>query len=240
MKKILLLLLTVCSVTIASAQDKKSPTKMDLSNRTGDHLMIQLSSDHWLNVPDSIGSRIKGFSRGFNAYFMLDKPFKSNPKLSVAFGVGVSTSNIFFKNTNVDLKAGGTRLPFTNLDTVNHFKKYKLTTAFLEIPIELRFSAKPDNNNKSFKFAVGAKVGTLVSAHTKGKTLQDRNDRTINSYTQKETSKRFFNGTRLSATARVGYGMYSIFASYQINNLLKDGAGPEVRPLQVGIAISGL
>jgi hypothetical protein len=239
MKQIILALLALCSVTFANAQNKK-PSKLDLSNRSGDHLMLQLSSDHWLDVPDSIGDRIKGFSRGLNLYFMLDKPFKSNPKLSVAFGLGVSTSNIFFRNTNVDLKAGGARLPFNKLDTLNRFKKYKLNTAFLEIPIELRFSSKPFENNKSIKVAIGAKVGTLLSVHTKGKALRDRNDRLINNYIQKESSKRFFNGTRLAATARIGYGMFSLFAAYQINNLLKDGAGPEIRPLQVGLSISGL
>jgi hypothetical protein len=240
MKQISLVLLALLSVTLANAQDKKPPTKLDLSNRSGDHLMLQLSTDHWLNTPDSIGGRTTGLSRGLNLYFMLDKPFKGNPKLSVAFGLGVSTSNIYFKNTNIDLKAGGARLPFTNLDTLNRFKKYKLTTAYLEIPVELRFSSKPLQNSKSLKFALGVKVGTLLSVHTKGKTLQDRNGRAINNYIQKENSKRFFNGTRLAATARVGLGMYSLFAAYQINNLLKDGAGPEIRPLQVGLTISGL
>ncbi len=240
MKKILLALVAICSVTLAQAQEKKPEKKYDFSTRTGDHLMLQISNDRWLNLPDSINSRIKGLSRGVNVYFMLDKPFKGNPKMSVALGVGVSTSNIYFKKTNVDIKSTATRLPFSNLDTLNHFKKFKLATAYLEIPIELRFSSRPAENSKSLKFAIGAKVGTLLKAQTKGKTLQDRSDNTLNSYTQKESSKRFFNSTRLSATARIGFGMYSLFASYQINNLLKDGAGPEIKPLQIGITISGM
>jgi Outer membrane protein beta-barrel domain len=238
MKKIILGLVTICSVTFANAQQKKN--KPDLTGRAGDHIMLQLSSDRWMGAPDSITSRMKGLSRGLNLYVMMDKPFKSNPKLSAAFGIGVSTSSMFFKNTGIDVKAGGARLPFSKLDTLNHFKKYKLATAYLEVPVELRFSSKPDNNNKSLKFALGAKVGTLLKVHTKGKTLLDGNGRTINNYTEKITNKRFFNSTRLSLTARVGYGIYSLFASYQVNNLLKDGAGPEIKPLQIGITISGL
>jgi Outer membrane protein beta-barrel domain len=238
MKKILLVLITLCSVTFINAQQKKDKT--DLTGRAGDHLVIQLSSDRWMGAPDSISSRTKGLSRGINVYLMMDKPFKSNPKLSAAFGVGVSTSSMFFKNTGIDVKAGGARLPFKNLDTLNHFKKFKLATAYLEIPVELRFSSKPENNSKSLKFAIGAKVGTLLNVHTKGKTLQDGNGKTINAYTEKESSKRFFNSTRISGTARIGYGIYSLFASYQINNLLKDGAGPDIRPLQIGLSIGGL
>jgi hypothetical protein len=238
MKKILVVLVTFCSVAFVNAQQKKD--KADLTGRAGDHLVIQLSNDRWMGAPDSISSRLKGLSRGLNIYLMMDKPFKSNPKLSAAFGVGVSTSSMFFKNTGVDVKAGGARLPFKNLDTLNHFKKFKLATAYLEIPFELRFSSKPENNNKSLKFAIGAKVGTLLNVHTKGKTLLDGNGKTINAYAEKESSKRFFNSTRISGTARIGYGIYSLFASYQINNLLKDGAGPDIRPLQIGISISGL
>jgi Outer membrane protein beta-barrel domain len=238
MKKILLVLITICSVAFVNAQQKNN--KPDLTGRAGDHIMLQLSSDHWIGAPDSISSRMKGLSRGLNLYVMMDKPFKSNPRLSAAFGVGVSTSSIFFKNTGINVKASGTKLPFSNLDTLNHFKKYKLAMAYLEIPVELRFSSKPDNNNKSLKFALGAKVGTLLNVHTKGKTLLDGNGKTISAYTEKESSKRFFNTTRLSLTGRVGYGIYSLFASYQVNNLFKDGAGPDIRPLQVGITISGL
>jgi hypothetical protein len=238
MKKILLVLITLCSAAFVNAQQKKD--KADLTGRAGDHLVIQLSNDRWMGAPDSISSRTKGFSRGLNVYVMMDKPFKSNPKLSAAFGVGVSTSSMFFKNTGIDVKASGVRLPFKNLDTLSRFKKFKLATAYLEIPVELRFSSKPENNNKSLKFAIGAKVGTLLNVHTKGKTLLDGTGKTISSYTEKESSKRFFNSTRISGTARIGYGIYSLFASYQINNLLKDGAGPDIRTLQIGLSIGGL
>jgi hypothetical protein len=238
MKKILLVLITICSVAFVNAQQKNNKT--DLTGRAGDHIMLQLSSDRWMGAPDSISSRLKGLSRGLNLYVMMDKPFKSNPRFSAAFGVGVGTSSMFFKNTGINVKASGARLPFSNLDTLSRFKKYKLAVAYLEIPVEIRFSSKPESNNKSLKFALGAKVGTLLNVHTKGKTLLDGSGKTISAYTQKESSKRFFNGTRLSLTARVGYGIYSLFASYQINNLLKDAAGPQIKPLQVGITISGL
>ena len=86
----------------AFSQDTTSPVrpktkKIVINNRPNDHLLIQISSDHWTGMTDSIKSHQKGLSRGFNAYFMLDKPFKSSPKYSIGFGLGISTSNIFFK-----------------------------------------------------------------------------------------------------------------------------------------------
>ena len=76
--------------------------------------------------------------------------------------------------------------------------------------------------------------------HTKGKTLQDKNGTAINNYTAKETAKGFFNSTRLAATARVGYGNFSLSGSYQINNILKDGVGADMKLFQIGLTFSGL
>lgn len=238
MKKILFIAITLLSVTALHAQDKNNSASF--MNRTGDHLMLQLTSDHWTGVPDSIKSRMKGLDRGANIYVMLDKRFKSNPKMSVAFGLGLSTSNIYFKSTNIDIKAKTNTLPFTDVDSTNHFKKYKLTTAYLELPIELRFTANPQSENKSVKAAIGVKVGTLLNVHTKGKTLLDKNGTQINSYTAKESGKGFFNSTRIAATARVGYGNFSLFGSYQLNNIFKDGVAADMKLFQIGLCFSGL
>ncbi len=226
-------------VTVQLIPKKPTLNKIDLSNRSNDHVMVQFGLDGWSGtVPDS--AKPSGFSRHFNAYIMLDKPFKTNPRFSVGLGVGIGSSNMFFERRLVDIKSQATRLPFTNLDSANHFKKYKLTTVYAEAPVELRYASNPENSNKSFKIAVGAKVGQLINAHTKGKTLQSKSGTTINGYIAKENSKKFFNATRLAVTGRVGYGIISLYGAYQITTLLKDATGPEIRPYSLGICISGL
>jgi hypothetical protein len=202
--------------------------------------MIQFSSDHWTGMPDSVDSHQSGFSRGLNIYVMTDKPFKGDPRFSVGLGIGIGSSNISFKKMNVDVKSGSSKLPFIAADSTNHFKKFKVSMSYLEVPVELRFASNPSLSGGGWKIALGAKVGTLVNLHTKGKTLQDKNNRTINSYTAKENSKKFFNSTRLMATARIGYGVFSLFGSYQVNGVLKDGLGPDMHLYQVGLCLSGL
>jgi Outer membrane protein beta-barrel domain len=245
MKKILFIVFALVTVFAANAQEKnaKAPEKKKMGgfmNRTGDHLMLQLTSDYWIGAPDSVDSRVNGFARGANVYVMLDQRFKSAPQWSVAFGLGVGTSNMYFKNTVVDIKSRTNKLPFTKVDSVNHFKKYKLSTAYLEIPLELRYTFDPAHEMKSVKIAIGAKVGTLLSVHTKGKTLLDKNGATLNSYSAKETGKGYFNSTRLAATARIGYGNFSLFGSYQFNNIFKDGVAADIKLIQVGLNFSGL
>ncbi|MEI9955306.1 MAG: outer membrane beta-barrel protein [Ferruginibacter sp.] len=239
MKKIVLVFVAVVSITAAFAQTKQL-SKADLANKAGDHFMFQLGSDHWAGAPDSISDHNKGLARGINVYVMLNRTFKNNPQFSAAFGLGVGTTNMYFKTVNVDINSLTTKLPFTNLDSTDRFKKYKLSTAFLEVPVELRFVKDPTRENKSLKGAIGIKVGTLLNVHTKGKTLENKTGATINAYTQKESDKHFFNSTRLCGTARIGYGIYSIYGSYQITTLLKDGVGPQIHPFEIGFCLSGL
>ena len=250
MKRVVFTIITCLSFATLFAQndslqtkpssEPKPSNKIDLGNRPGDHIMVQISSDHWTGMPDSIASHQSGFSRGLNVYVMTDRPFKGAPGFSVGLGIGVGSSNIFFKKMSVDVKATSTRLPFTAIDSTNHFKKYKLSMSYLEIPVELRFSSNPASSGKSWKIAIGGKVGTLINLHTKGKDLQDKNNKAINSYIAKENNKKYFNGTRLMGTARIGYGIFSLFGAYQVNNILKEGAGPDMKLYQVGISLSGL
>ncbi|HRN73251.1 MAG TPA: outer membrane beta-barrel protein [Ginsengibacter sp.] len=246
MKKIVLLLLICTSFFYTKAQDNSEKSNshlkksFNLNNRPGDHFMLQLTGDGWSGMPDSIKSHKKGFSRGVGFYFMFDKVFKTSPQFSLGIGVGASSSSIFFNKMEVDLKSKTEKLPFLAVDSTNHFKKYKMATSYLEVPLEFRYTSNPENYNKSWKAAIGLKIGTLVNAHTKGKTMLDKNDSPIGSYTQKINSKTYINGTRFAVTVRVGYGIISLYGSYGLSNILKDGVGPEMKPFQVGIAISGL
>ncbi len=243
MKKICLAFFTLGSFLISNAQTTPAPKK-DWKKATleapGDHIMVQLTSDHWSGAPDSITKRMSGLPRGLGFSIMLNKPFKSDPHWSVAFGLGINGSSIYFKNTKVDLTASGSVLPFKNLDSADHFKKYKLVTVFGEVPIELRYNFNPEKENKSWKAALGIKVGTMLNAHTKGKTLVNSSGATLNSYTLKESKRNFFNSNRIVATARIGMGAFSLVGTYQLSTMLRDGAGADIRPYQIGLCISGL
>ena len=225
---------------IAMPKPKKDFSKVVLTNRAADHLMIQYGSDAWSNRPDSV--RTKGFSRHFNVYIMLDKPFKTDPRFSVAYGVGIGSSNMFFDNVKVNVNGLGSTLPFTDVTNTNHYKKFKLTTIYAEIPIEVRFYSDPENPGKSWKFALGAKVGTLLKAYTKGKDLENANGQSVfgPSAIVKESNKRYLNGTKLAVTGRVGYGVFSLHGAYNILGVTKDGFGPAMNAYSIGISISGL
>ncbi len=241
MKKILLLSLSAVMVFSVTAQDNPKPPKKkdkpNLANRANDHFMLQLGYTGWAGKPDTINTG--GLSKSINVYFMYDFPFKTNPNLSMAFGPGIGSDHITFSKTHVGIKDATNTLYFTDQSDTNHFKKTKLATTYLEAPIEFRYSVDPVTG-KGLKLAIGVKIGTLLNAHTRNTKFENKDGGTINDYVMKESSKRFFNKTRLSGMARVGYGHFSLYGSYQFTSLIRDGFGPQVRPFSIGLTLSGL
>lgn len=223
----------------ARAKKKLSFEELGLANRSKDHLLIQVGFDGWSGMPDSI--QTKGVNRSFNMYLLFDFPFKTNPHISVAVGAGIGSSNMYFSDTYIDIAGKDANfMSFQDVSDTLHFKKYKLLTTYLEAPIELRYTLHPDQWKKSFKAALGLKVGTIIGAGTKGKTLQNSAGATINSYIQKEKTKKYFNSARIAVTARIGFGPLSIFGQYQVNQFIKEGFGPDVKPFAIGLTLAGL
>lgn len=241
MKKIIAFIISGLLATTLFAQETPAPEKKKekttLSSRSNDHLVLQLGYAGWNGTPDTVN--LKGLSKTINAYFMLDFPFKTSPKMSVAIGAGIGSDHIRFTETNLGIKDKTTSIRFNNVPDTNHFKKTKLATVYLEAPVELRFSANPETGN-GIKAALGVKIGTLLNAHTRNTKFQDKNGNSLNDYTMKESSKYFFNKTRVCGTVRIGYGNFSLFGSYQFTPLFKDGAGPLVRPFSMGLSLGGL
>lgn len=242
MRRVFLFVLAIIAAGSVMAQTDSASRSNMLSHknmpRSGDHFMLQFGYLGWNGTPDSINT--SGFPRTGNVYFLFDFPFKTSPQWSAAIGAGIGSDNMYFKETNVGIKDLTSTLVFKNLSDTNSFKKYKLSTVYVEAPVELRFTARPDDNKHSFKAALGIKAGLLLSSMVKGKNLENKAGNTINSYTMKEKSKTFFNKNRIAATARLGYGALSLFGSYQFTTLFKEGVAPEIRPFSLGITLSGL
>ncbi|MCW3075084.1 MAG: hypothetical protein JWP69_2153 [Flaviaesturariibacter sp.] len=245
MRKIVVVVLAMCVSGALLAQSDSTVKNTILSSRalpsSNDHLMIQVGYTQWAGKPDTIST--SGIPRSLNIYFMLNFPFRTNPKMSAAIGVGIGSDHVFFKRTAISIAENAPAIRFRNVNASSrdtaYFKKNKIATSYVEVPVELRFLASP-GNPRSFKAAIGLKVGMLLNAHTKGKELVRHAGGTINDYKEKEFSKRFFNTNRLSATGRVGFGHFSLFGSYQVTTLFKEGLGPQVRPVTIGLNISGL
>jgi hypothetical protein len=234
MKKILFTLGFIAASLGGFAQSGGSTVNKAISSasHSRDFLMIQYSYDGWAGAPDSVKT---GFNRGFNIALMYDFPIKQS-HFSLAAGLGISTSGVYLKDHRIDMsKAAGSSEKIAFIKD-GYYSKFKVATTYLEIPIEFRYRQVEDNANKGFKASLGVKAGLLANAHTKGKNSVG-GDKNID----KVLNKRFFNTWRLAATARVGYGNFSLFGSYNISPMFKENTGQgDIRPYSIGICLSGL
>ena len=244
MKKVILSLLTILLFSgLANAQTNPPEKKLiDLSSRPADHLMIQTGADFWVGGPDSV--KTSGTGRHFNIYFMMDKPFRTNNKYSLAYGIGFGTNNQYIdKGTYVDLAQVANSIRFRPLDSLaNRFDKQKVATVYVQVPAEIRYYSNPAKMNSSWKFAVGLKVGLLFKGYTKSKDFQTFNGTSLygKTYVQKISNKRFFSSNDITLTGRAGIGIISMQASYSLTPVIRDGYGPSFNRLSVGLCISGL
>lgn len=235
-KRIALLALLVLPSTVLLAQDveKGSNKKSVIEKPSRDFVMFQLNYEGWMK-PDSI--KTTGIGRSVNAYICYDFPIKKS-NFSFAAGIGIGTSNIYLSNqqiiNNRDTGIYLTQAVFINEDaTTRNYKKYKLTTAYLEAPFELRFFGNKVNRNRGFKAAIGLRVGTLVGAHTKGRYDGIK-------IVDKVNTKRYLDPWRFAGTVRLGWGNYTLMGTYNLNKLYKEGAGPDITPYSIGLCITGL
>lgn len=109
----------------------------------------------------------------------------------------------------------------TFLPPVNGVKKSMVAMTYVDIPLELRFSTLPDDPARSFKVAIGGRVGYLLNAHTKIKYKEDGDMKKL-----KNAQFYNFNRLRYSAYLKIYLGNFGLFGYYNISPLFEDGKGP--------------
>ena len=234
-----LLMVPACFAMAQDATDKtekmnSSAAPAPIVKPSRDFVMLQLYYINWATKPDSV--KTKTFGYGFNGYLCYDFPIKKT-KLSFAAGLGVNVNVVYldqqvmsFNDTAAAYSSAVRFLPDTN-----HYKRYKFVTTYLTAPFELRYFANSNNRNKGFKAAIGMEIGTLLGAHTKALTSVDGTN-----IKYKVDTKRYVTPWNFAATARVGWGNFSLFGSYNLTNVFKESAGPPITPISVGICLTGL
>lgn len=223
----------------AFAQGEKAKSKLKGSK---DRLIIELAHDNWLEKPTDI--KLKWYNRGINFYLMYDVPVIDD-NVSIAPGAGLSCSN-YYHNGYFTLDANDNTLllplpakVFNGTDSVSVSKKRnKLSTTFLDAALELRFRTNPNKANKRVKFAVGARAGYRVDAHTKY-----RGDDLAGSEREVFIKTKLIpnlNRFRYGVTGRIGYANVNLFGYYSLSKMFEKDKGPDITPFQVGISFNSL
>ncbi|HRK26181.1 MAG TPA: outer membrane beta-barrel protein [Chitinophagales bacterium] len=222
------------------AQDAKPASKLKGSK---DRLILEFVHDNWLEKPDDI--KLKWYNRGLNLFAMYDVALIDD-NVSIAPGGGLSFSNYYHNGFfSVDANDNTLLQPLpnkvfngTDSITLGNSKRNKLSTTFFDAAFELRFRTDPNKVNKRFKFAVGARAGYRLDAHTKY-----RGDDLAGSGREVFVKTKLIpnlNRFRYGLTARMGYANFNLFAYYSLSKMFEKDKGPEITPFSVGISFNSL
>jgi hypothetical protein len=203
-----------------------------------DYVMLQAGFNTWI-LPSNSVVKLRERGHEINAYLCYDFPFIQK-NFSFAAGVGIGSGNVYLDSLTLPMK--GKNLYTTDkyahfdVDSVG-YKRYKLSLNYFEVPFEFRYFANSANRNRGFKASVGVRIGAIVNAHTKGVRSSPEGN-----LKDKESTRRFFETWRLMPNVRLGWGNFSVYSAYQINEVFKanNTQGLGVRPFSVGFCVSGL
>jgi hypothetical protein len=246
--------------TVAFAQNTEPAKKTKRPDIPGT-FVVELGVNRLTSKPNEVKYGLWG-SRTANVYYQYDMRIM-NSKFSFHPGIGLSMErfkfmsyNQYYSNDTVRLdnptlifdNAGNTRfqdfghvlydgdtLGQPNWASTLTTKKSMLVTNYIDVPLELRFSTKPDDPARSFKIAIGARIGYLLNTSTKIKykengdlkKLQNHNDYNLTRF-------------RYGAQMKVFIGNFALFGYYNLTPLFKENKGPAATDTQTwtaGIAL---
>jgi hypothetical protein len=212
-----LLILLVTGFTTFAQTTPATPAKKGRPDIPGT-FVVEIGLNRGLDAPSSFDIGLWG-SRTVNIYYQYEIRL-FNSRMSFVPGIGLSLERYRFKSaTLVTVTDDSVNLTFADPATIS-LKKTQLITNFVDLPLELRYSSKPEDPTRSFKMAVGGRIGYLYDSFNKlkykqdGELIQVKNKRDFN-----------LNNLRYGVSARIGFGNFAVVGYYNLTNLFEDGKG---------------
>lgn len=194
-----------------------------------DQLIVDLTYETLLNNPDDID--FKWYNNGVNVHLMYDAPIKTS-SFSGAIGIGISSQS-YYSNGQLRVEYDSTRsrdmMVWNKVDT--NYRNNKISTTYIEVPVEFRWRSEESPSGYRWKVAVGAKFGYLIDTHDK-MTFNNSDRDKYKTYIFPE-----MNQYRVGTHIRVGYGKVNLTAFYSITPWINEGRGLRQNQLSIGVSI---
>lgn len=235
MKKLILIAAFIISCGFAASAQDEAGT--GILKNGGDRFSVDIFSDMWQMDSDT-NITIKSINPGFNFNYFFNIPLSG--KFSMGLGLGVGTHNMHSNAMPVDTFKNNTFTQFRKIpETVNgkniDYDINKLALAYLDIPLEFRFTTTTEKGKK-IKLALGIKGGYLINNHIKYKGTDFSDGEGDIKF--KEYKIANLETLRYGATFRFGYANYHVFGYYSLSKLFKADKGPEMYPISLGIGFA--
>lgn len=193
-----------------------------------------LNKDHQIDVPAGYDFLDLTYEKSidFSLNFFEQNINLINNKFGLVTGVGVRWNNYRLKD-NVILVPDSAAI-FGFRDTETDWRKSKLVVNYLNVPLLFEYQTNPYSNKNSFHVSAGMILGWRFRTYTK--MMNKESGRNV---TKVKGESFHMNPFRYDATARIGWGIINLYATYSLNTLFRDDRGPELYPFAVGIQLVG-
>ena len=191
------------------------------------------NTDYSLYCGDEFFDLIPGKSLTWNLNFA-EWAFKNERNnFGLVTGLGFSFSDYTFDKPITIEKHSSNGMVIPVDINPDRLKKSKLTTTYLTAPLMLEVKTPLKMGNSHLHFAGGIIGGINLGAHTKYKYKYPKSKEKYHSNFNLATFK-------YELTGRIGFGDFCIFANYSLSPLFKNGKGPELYPLMIGISFPNI
>ena len=176
-----------------------------IANKTDNKITAGFDVFSDLQIKPSENWDARGFNQGASWFITYNFPLGESTRHTVSVGAGMSHHNYFSYNRILNPYTTETLDISESMRDNESFKRAKVNTNYVDIPLELRFRIKDQ-----VKIGVGFKLGILVMGKTKY--VGPDEDGTI--IHEKLTYIKNLERYTYSATLRVGWKWVSAFAAY--------------------------
>ena len=151
--------------------------------------------------------------------------------INLVTGLGFEFDHFALQH-NVSLRHDSSFTTAVNSSPIN-YRKNNLNENLLTVPLMFEFNTS-SNPSKAFHIAVGMLGGWKIGAKTRQKYV-DTDGKMVHNVFSNDYN---LNPFRYSLNTRIGYGRFTIYASYALSEFFKPGRGPVLYPVTAGLHIS--
>lgn len=193
-----------------------------------------LSGDYSFTLPaeDNFMDINSGISYNFNINFA-QLGLRLSNNIGLVAGLGLEFNNYYFDgNNNIMKDDNGVIIEYDPGAEGITLKKSKFSTTFITAPLMLEFQI-PVRGHHSVNIAGGVIGGAKLCSRTKMVYYSSNDKQKI-----KRKDDYSLNYLRWGPTARIGYEHFQLYGTFYVTSLFQKDLGPELYPLQVGMAFT--
>ncbi len=230
MKKFTVLIIGILLLSsVGFSQTEMTPDST--GKLVNEQIIVDINWLTWANYPSEI--TLKPTSSEFILSY-LNPLFGKKSNFSMALGLGLSAQNV--KYDAYISQSVNNQPTFQLFDDSISFKKNKLTTVYVDVPLEFRVRTNNNIHKKNFKLTIGAKIGYLLKSYHKyvGDEYRFENNESVRF---KEYNVPFLNKIHYSAFAKIYYGKIGFNINYSLSKTFNEEFTPEFFPISVGVSM---